>query len=137
MIVIAPRHVVRMHRANDGSPMLACRRDHPQSPWGGHIKVPTFVDLDAVNRVFTWCAGHVKKDGPVLESGIRLHFVPIDDLFLLVPVSHVEILLIRREGYAVRSGHIFAYYLKPTLVPGEHTVKRQLAARVTVELRQA
>ena len=62
--------ISRQLGAADRTQMPAFRRDDPESARSGDVQVAALVDLDAVQRFFAGCAGHVEEDTPVRERAV-------------------------------------------------------------------
>src|SRR6266700_2665703 len=74
-IIIPPCQVVRVHGSNDGPQVLPFRRDDPQTTWAGDVEISVPIHLHAVESVFAWRAGHVKKQRAFGERCIRMDFI--------------------------------------------------------------
>src|ERR1700758_1884064 len=102
-IVVTPGKVMRMFWSNNRPQMFASGRDNPKPARSGYIQIPPLIDLHAVKRVLAGGACHVEENFTVGQRPICIDFVSHDDLFLLVPVIHIKVFLVRGECQTVRS----------------------------------
>src|SRR5690349_4742761 len=95
-----------MFRADDRSEMFSFGRNDPESARAGSVDVTEAVDFQPIPGVFTRLAGCVEKREFVGKRSVQLDVVTEDDFFLVVPIVHIEVFLVRREGESVWTGQV-------------------------------
>src|SRR5215472_14315978 len=122
-VFVSPSNVVRMLRSDDGSKVLALRRNNPEAAWTRSVQISLLIDFHSVPGVFAALAGCVEKHLAVGKSPVSMDFITHDHFAFVVPVVHVEIFFIRRERKAVGSREIGSDELQLTVDQAEDTAK--------------
>src|SRR5271165_2400249 len=102
---------MRMFRASNRSQMLALWRDNPHSTGTRYVEIALLVDLHPIEGILAFRRSHIEKHVAIRKRSVRVHFVSQDDLPLVLPVIHVEVLLIGRECEPIRSPKLLAHQL--------------------------